>query len=1589
NVDNKFNDLATKGSTTSDTSGNSSQTTAQGTTVKDKDNNTNQSTATANQLADNKGNTNTSTAGSNTLTDGTHTTTTTPTGTTYGYTDASNKSGTVVGQDGLTIKKADGTDGASITSKGIDAGNQQVKNVASAGDITQASNANNAVNAGDLNTQVTNLTNSGLNFGGDAGDTVHRNLGQQLNIQGGADTTALTDKNIGVVTDKNTGSLNVKLAKDINLGTTGSVTTGNTVVTNTGVTVDDKQGNSSELTVSGTTVKDASKNTATYGSTSTEYKDQNGKVISSVGKDGLAIAGGPSITANGIDAANQKISNLQTGSIADGSTDAVTGGQVAKIQESISGQIGSLNNGAVQYAKKADGSVNYDSIIAGNGKGTALTTGTDQYGNEIVTGGGTTISNVANAKTASDAVNKGQLDSAISNNITNVSAGGKTVNVTDQVVNQNYGKTDPNSLFLTYDKSGQTTTDQLTIGQTVKKMNTEGVKFAHTNSTDSTALDSSAGGVNSTALGVNAIANGNSSVALGNNSIVSGSSSVAIGDSATASGDQSISIGAQAKDQNGKVTNSVASGKQSISIGTGNQVTGNNSGAFGDPSTITGNESYVLGNNNTVNTDNTFVVGNNVKTTTAGSVVLGNSSAASTGAGVSGYVPTGATASDQSAINATISTTGAVAVGDAQSGIYRQITGVAAGTSDSDAVNVAQLKAVDNKVLALKTSGNTITQGINSNVSNAQGNTVTDGTNSNTSTAGSNTITDGNNNTAATTATGTTYTNADKSSATVGGTGLSFKDASGNPTGPSVTASGISAGNEKVTNVADGTVASGSKDVVNGGQLNTSNENLASALGGGASYKDGSYKAPTYAISRVGTATPTTVNNVGDALTALSTDVVKPITFNGNTGSSSNQLGSSLNISGGSTADSSNSNVKTVVTGNTVDIQLANAPTFTGVVTANGFNANNNKVTNVKNGDVNSTSTDAVNGSQLNALQTDVDSKFNDLGTKGSNTSDASGNSSQTTAQGTTVTDAANNINQSTATANQLADNKGNTNTSTAGSNKITDGNNNTAVTTATGTTYTNADKSSTTVGGTGLSFKDASSNPTGPSVTASGISAGNEKVTNVADGTVASGSKDAVNGGQVSNISNSIANAIGGVTVNQNGTISSPTYNIAGATQNNISDALNALNTAVQQANTTGKDINVSQVNVADTSGNSVTTTSKGVSVIDSAGNGANYSAQNMSLTDGSGNKVTTTAGGTTYGYADASNKAGTVVNQNGLSFTDSSGHQTGPSVTASGIDAGGKAITGVAAGVNATDAVNKGQLDSAVNTVSNNVNNLSNAAVQYDKNADGSVNKGRVSLGDGKNPTTLTNVADGVVAAGSKDAVNGGQLANVQSQVTANTNSINSLNSSVSDLASGKSGAVQQADKNGDISIGKDTGGTKVNVANSTGATRTITGVSAGNVTSASSTDAVNGGQLYQSNAAIAAALGGNAQVQSNGTVSTSNIGGTGQSTIDGAVGNLNGRVGNLESAFVQTNQQLNKFRNETNAGIAGAMAVGNLPQPSEAGMSMVSAGIGGYRGEGAVSVGVSAITDSNKYIWKFGASADTRSNVSGAVSVGYQWK
>ncbi len=131
------------------------------------------------------------------------------------------------------------------------------------------------------------------------------------------------------------------------------------------------------------------------------------------------------------------------------------------------------------------------------------------------------------------------------------------------------------------------------------------------------------------------------------------------------------------------------------------------------------------------------------------------------------------------------------------------------------------------------------------------------------------------------------------------------------------------------------------------------------------------------------------------------------------------------------------------------------------------------------------------------------------------------------------------------------------------------------------------------------------------------------------------------------------------------------------------------------------------------------------------------------------------------------------------------------------------------------------------------------------------------------------------------------------------------------------------------------------------SEGSERTITNVAAGRIT-ADSTDAINGSQLYQ----VASRSNGNAL----------------------AINNLNNRMDDMED--------------DLRAGIAGATALAFLQRPNEAGKSMVSAAVGGFRDQQALAIGYARNSDNNKWSIKAGVGVNTQKDVNWGGSVGYQW-
>jgi autotransporter adhesin len=132
--------------------------------------------------------------------------------------------------------------------------------------------------------------------------------------------------------------------------------------------------------------------------------------------------------------------------------------------------------------------------------------------------------------------------------------------------------------------------------------------------------------------------------------------------------------------------------------------TGANAIAVGPNAIASGAESTALGQGATATAAQGVAIGAGSSVVQVGGVALGAGSVASTAAGVAGYVPPGASAAQTAAVIGTTSTQAAVSVGDAATGQFRQITGVAAGSVDSDAVNVSQLKAVQTSVTNIDNS---------------------------------------------------------------------------------------------------------------------------------------------------------------------------------------------------------------------------------------------------------------------------------------------------------------------------------------------------------------------------------------------------------------------------------------------------------------------------------------------------------------------------------------------------------------------------------------------------------------------------------------------------------------------------------------------------------------------------------------------------------------------------------------------------------------------------------------------------------------------------------------------------------------------
>ena len=212
-------------------------------------------------------------------------------------------------------------------------------------------------------------------------------------------------------------------------------------------------------------------------------------------------------------------------------------------------------------------------------------------------------------------------------------------------------------------------------------------------------FNSASGGTSSVALGESASSSGETSVAIGKNTVASGGDGVSIGTSSQATGGDSIALGKNAKASNGDTIaigqDSVANLLNGVALGKTSKATGASATALGPQSTASATYATAIGMNSVANKDYAIAIGGGSEATVERGVALGTYSKADTASGVAGYNANANRTNKYAGLtgNTLTSTWGAVSIGDGTN--TRQMTGLAAGTNDTDAVNVAQLKSVN------------------------------------------------------------------------------------------------------------------------------------------------------------------------------------------------------------------------------------------------------------------------------------------------------------------------------------------------------------------------------------------------------------------------------------------------------------------------------------------------------------------------------------------------------------------------------------------------------------------------------------------------------------------------------------------------------------------------------------------------------------------------------------------------------------------------------------------------------------------------------------------------------------------------------
>ena len=544
------------------------------------------------------------------------------------------------------------------------------------------------------------------------------------------------------------------------------------------------------------------------------------------------------------------------------------------------------------------------------------------------------------------------------------------------------------------------------------------------------------------------------------------------------------------------------------------------------------------------------------------------------------------------------------------------------------------------------------------------------------------------------------------------------------------------------------------------------------------------------------------------------------------------------------------------------------------------------------------------------------------------------------------------------------------------------------------------------------------------------GSAGGERAITNVGAGRINATSTDAINGSQlyltqaaIGNVGTTIKNILGGnAALGTDGKLSMT--NIGGTGKNTIHEAIQAANNNANAANA-GFKIKADDDAAGITADNktikpSETLTIKGTGSLNAgklfaddynsdnirtqvSGDGTvtiglkrDLDVNSVTATDAAGNKTVTNAAGTTV-----TNAAGnsTSVGANGVVITPPAGSsKNAVALTGNGLNNGNNTITGVKNGVAPTDAVNVSQLDAVkamakaakteVTSSDNSISitpstNAATGATVYDlavktdgttitKTADGSLKA---------NTTALTPAANGsIVAPTAADAgklATAGDIANAINQagfnLTTTASAGNVSGSSVERVNAGKTVTID-AGKN----IRVTQNGNTVSIATQDNAS--FDSVTTGNTKIDNNGLTINGGPSVTQ-----------AGIDAAGNKITNVAAGT-DPTDAVNVSQLNARLGATGQVAAAKLQQLedkiDKNQDRANAGIAGAIAQGTIPQVTRPSAFGLGVGTGYYGGQSALAVGASAMTDGGNWIFKGNVSVNSKGRVGAGAGALFQW-